>query len=216
MVLQNKVAPNGEIIACKMHGQFMGNRGGRIHDPKTRQMLPKRRWASRQWICCLTSFKSRHRQVMGEGYTEVFFLDEVTALSAGHRPCFECRRADALHFAEYWAKAHQLDRPPKAGEMDLVLHQQRLDGRAKRCFEADLRELPDGVMIADGSDFYGLKSGHLLRWTSEGYDKTALSNTGTVQVLTPASIVDVLKAGYKPRWHESAAVSISGDADVTL
>lgn len=204
MVLQNKVTPAGEIVACKMHGQFMGNRGGRIHDPKTRQLLPRRRWASHQWICCLTSFKSRHRRVMGQSYTELFFLDEVTALAAGHRPCFECRRADATDFADLWARAHQLDRPPKAREMDKILHQQRLDGRKKRCFETDMAELPDGVMVVLEDDCYGLKDGQLLLWTPEGYSKTITKQTGPVQVLTPSGIVDVLKAGYKPHWHESA------------
>jgi hypothetical protein len=38
-------------------------------------------------------------------YTEIFFLDEATAFAAGHRPCFECRRAAALAFHACWAKA---------------------------------------------------------------------------------------------------------------
>ena len=80
----------------------MGNRGGRFH--RADQTLGARRWASRQWICCVLQFKGRRHPVWSERYTALFFLDEVTALAAGHRPCFECRRADANSFAEKWAQ----------------------------------------------------------------------------------------------------------------
>ena len=93
MPLQNRVNPFGELCAFSARGLFMGNRGGRFHtDAKT---LTARRWASRQWICCVLDFKGRRRDVWGRFYTELFFLDEPTAFAAGHRPCFECRRKDA-------------------------------------------------------------------------------------------------------------------------
>jgi len=90
MPLQNRVSPFGELITTSARGLFMGNRGGRFHTAD--RTLTSRRWASRQWICCRLQFKQRHRKVWGDSYTELFFLDEVTALAAGHRPCFECRR----------------------------------------------------------------------------------------------------------------------------
>ena len=130
MPLQNRVDPFGELFAAPARGLFMGNRGGRIHTDDKR--LTKRRWASRQWICCVLHFKGRQRDVWGRYYTELFFLDEVTALAAGHRPCFECRRKDAEAFARGWQQAFKLVRPPRADEMDQVLHAGRLDGRAKR------------------------------------------------------------------------------------
>ena len=75
---------------------MMGNRGGKFHrDDKT---LGKRRWASQHWICCDMHYKDMKHEAMGKGYTSLFFLDEVTALAAGHRPCFFCRRADAKSF----------------------------------------------------------------------------------------------------------------------
>src|SRR5436853_7042816 len=96
MPLQNRVSPFGDLFAGPALGLFMGNRGGRFHrDDRT---LSSRRWVSRQWICCRLQFNNRHRDVWKTGYTELFFLDEPTALAAGHRPCFECRRADALAF----------------------------------------------------------------------------------------------------------------------
>src|SRR3954452_1183760 len=100
----------------------MGNRGGRFHTDD--QTLTKRGWASRQWICCVLEFKSRQRDVWGRYYTELFFLDEVTALAAGHRPCFECRRAEAEAFAAAWARAASNRKRPSAPEMDVVLHAQ--------------------------------------------------------------------------------------------
>jgi len=95
--LQNRVTPFGTLVADAARGEMFGNRGGRIHDPATRR-LTGRRWASKAWICCVLSFKGRQRSVWGQSYTELFFCDEVTALAAGHRPCFECRRRDALAF----------------------------------------------------------------------------------------------------------------------
>jgi hypothetical protein len=106
MPLQNRVNPFGELLVTSARGLFFGNRGGRFHtDQKT---LTARRWASRQWICCVLDFKNRHRDVWGRYYTELFFLDEPTALAAGHRPCFECRRKEAEAFAEKWRVARRL------------------------------------------------------------------------------------------------------------
>ena len=146
MPLQNRVNPFGELFASPARGSLFGNRGGRFHtDAKT---LTARRWASRQWICCVLDFKDRRRNVWGRFYTELFFLDEPTALAAGHRPCFECRRKDAETFAEAWRKAKRLRARPYADAMDTVLHDERLDGRTKRLHRREIDTLPDGAFIA--------------------------------------------------------------------
>ena len=131
MPLQNRVDPFGELFATPARGTlFMGNRGGRIHtDERT---LTTRRWASRQWICCVLDFKGRQRDVWGRYYTELFFLDEVTALAAGHRPCFECRRKDAEDFADAWRRRSSCARGRARRTWTSVLQAERLDGRAKR------------------------------------------------------------------------------------
>jgi hypothetical protein len=198
--LQNRVDPFGELFATSARGTMFGNRGGRIHtDDNT---LTKRRWASRQWICCVLEFKNRQRDVWGRYYTELFFLDEVTALSAGHRPCFECRRKDAEDFAERWRQAFKLNAPPYAPEMDERLQAERLDGRAKRTHRRSIDDLPDGAMIALDRDPYAVRGGSLLHWTPQGYDTRKRRLRGAmVDVLTPPAIVDVLAAGYQPRWH---------------
>ena len=96
MPLQNRVAPNGDLHAVKARGTMLGNRGGKFH--RDDQTLGKRRWASHHWIACELHYKNWHHEPMGQGYTSLFFLDEVTALSAGHRPCFMCRRKEAKEF----------------------------------------------------------------------------------------------------------------------
>ncbi|WP_336623120.1 hypothetical protein [Stappia sp. MMSF_3263] len=204
-MLRNRVAPDGTLHAVTARGTLMGNRGGRLHDPLTRT-LGRARWRSRAWICCEIAFKDRHRSVMGSGYTEFFFLDEVTALAAGHRPCFECRRADALRFREAWARAEGTRPEPRAAEMDVRLHGERTGERPL----TRLGALPDGAMARIGDVVATPCKGRLLGWSFDGYapapepDPDALA-----ELLTPPAIVSVLAAGYRPRWHESAG-SIAG------
>src|SRR6185312_3182718 len=124
MPLQNRVDPFSELLMTPVRGTLMGNRGGKIHS--TDKRLGRRRWASKQWISCVLDFKNRQRDVWGRYYTELFFLDEGTALAAGHRPCFECRRKDANEFAVRWQTAKKLDAPPYAPEMNEALHRERL------------------------------------------------------------------------------------------
>jgi hypothetical protein len=200
--LQNRVDPFGELIATAGRGTMFGNRGGRFHrDDRT---LGARRWASRQWICCVLSFKGRQRDVWGRYYTELFFLDEVTALAAGHRPCFECRRAAANSFAEKWAQ-QKGSGFPYVDEMDRVLQAERVNGRAKRTHAMPFGGLPDGAVVAIGGAPYALRGAQLLRWSERGYTEQIARPHGSATVLTPPSIVEVLRAGYRPQWHPSAS-----------
>ena len=208
MPLQNRVDPFGELFADRSRGLFMGNRGGRIHTDD--RHLTKRRWASRQWICCVLDFNNRRRDVWGRFYTELFFLDEVTALAAGHRPCFECRRKDADAFAERWRETFKRRTPPRAAAMDERLHAERLDGRAKRRHRRMADDLPDGAFVALEDGAYAVRGNSLLRWTPKGYDTRKPRPHGALAaVLTPPAIVAVLAAGYRPRWHPSAGIITS-------
>jgi hypothetical protein len=200
MPLPNRVDPFGELFATAARGSLMGNRGGRLHD--SARKLTGRRWASKQWICCRLAFNNRRRDVWGDGYTELFFLDEVTAFAAGHRPCFECRRRDAEHFAALFAgKGGRA----AAAAMDAVLHAERLAGRVKRLHRRKIDFLPDGAMIAFDGEAFVLRGKRMLRWTPDGYAGARRRLRGTVAgVLTPPSILAVLARGYAPLWHESA------------
>jgi hypothetical protein len=211
MPLQNRVTPEGEIIATPHRGLLLGNRGGAFHLPD--RTLGPRRWASRQWIACVLEFKGRHREVMQPNrYTELFFLDEATALAAGHRPCFECRRADAERFAALWAKVNGGQERARAPAMDEILHAERVDyDRRKVTFSARRADVPSGAFVRYAREGalarpYLIVGDHLLAWEPAGY--TALSTPSEiaeeVEVLTPASIVAVLSAGYRPMLHPSA------------
>lgn len=204
MPLQNRVDPFGALVATPERGLVFGNRGGRFH--RDDQTLGQRRWASRQWICCVLSFKNRHHEVWRDRYTALFFLDEVTAFAAGHRPCFECRRADATQFAAKWAAAKRID-IPRAPAMDLVLQAERLDGRAKRTRTMAIDDLPDGAMLTLRSEptvAYAVRGARLLRWSHSGYTERIARPGGAAEVLTPPGIVAVLAAGYRPQWHPTA------------
>jgi hypothetical protein len=200
MPLQNRVTPLGDLVADHARGTLFGNRGGKFHrDDRT---LGARRWASRQWICCVLDFKGRQRDVWGRYYTELFFLDEPTALAAGHRPCFECRRAEATTFANHWQQAARLPAPPRAPAMDDVLHAERLDGRAKRLHRRPIDDLPDGTFVALPDGVFAVRGSELLHWSPSGYDHRIPRPRGIdVDVLTPPAIIAVLAQGYQPRWH---------------
>jgi len=130
MPLQNRVTPTGDIIATPHRGLFTGNRGI-IHDPATRTLL-KKRWSSPAWLTCVCEFRGRRREVMTtHSWTELFFLDEATALAAGHRPCFYCRRDDANRFRAAWEKGNRV-RDVRMHDIDTVLHHERLDHGKKR------------------------------------------------------------------------------------
>jgi hypothetical protein len=204
MSLQNRVDPWGELFVSPTRGTLLGNRGGKFHrDDRT---LGARRHVTRAWICCRLEFKGRQRNVWGRGYTELFFLDEVTALAAGHRPCFECRRHDAQSFADGWARARKLRTRPRAVEMDEILHAERLVGRAKRTHRMPIGDLPDGAVIAIDDAAWAVRDRLLLRWSPSGYDaRKRRPKKITIDVLTPPAILRVLKSGFRPLWHPTAS-----------
>jgi hypothetical protein len=197
--LQNRVAPDGSLHAVPERGGFMGNRGGCLH--RADRTLGPARWRSRAWICCLTEFRGRHRPVWGEGYTELFFLDEATALAAGHRPCFECRRADARAFAAAWGRARGTA-PPRAPEMDRALHAERRAPHETVRYDA----LPEGAVFAADGAFHLRTADAAQPWSFAGYGPPqTFEPARSVAAVTPASIRAALHAGYRPRLHESAA-----------
>ena len=193
---RNRVDPFGDFHAVAERGALMGNRGRLHRDAHT---LTGRRWTSKRWIACVCEFKNRNRDVWGKGYTELFFLDEPTALAAGHRPCFECRRAAAKAFIAAFPA-----RPGGADAMDEALHRERVENRARRLWRTRLGDLPDGAMIARDRRAHAVRSGGLLPWSFAGYEAPGpLDADALVDVVTPPSTVAVLKAGYRPLWPEA-------------
>jgi len=197
MPLQNRVTPFGEIVISPARGTFMGNRGI-LHTDN--QQLTNRRWTTYAWIICVLNFKGRRRQPMSpRTYTELFFLDEATALAAGHRPCGECRRADYKQFEAYWIAGNNV---ATIGEIDRVLHNERVDARTrtKVTFQANIDSLADGTFITlDGAPYLIWDQG-LWHWTPDGYQPCQTKpRNRIVTVLTPRSTVNALTAGYIPK-----------------
>jgi hypothetical protein len=206
MPRQNRVTPFGDIIATPERGTFMGNRG-LLHDEMGNI---RRAWRLKQWLICLLEFRGRKRMVMTPGrYTELFFLDEATALAAGHRPCAECRRASYLAFANAWKVANRMQDRPLAPEMDARLHQDRMmPDKSKNTYTARLEQLPDGAFVTlkdNNEQPYLVWGSHLLAWSPGGYrHRKRRHNAETVVILTPKSAVRVIQAGYVPNVHDSA------------
>lgn len=212
MPLMNRVDPFGKIHAVEERGTFTGNRGV-IHDPSTKTLL-RRRWTTKAWIICLCEFRGRSRQVMGPGrsgngsWTELFFLDEVTALAAGHRPCFYCRRKAATTYAECYGRALDIE-PPPAPEIDRRLHAERIASgvvSGPLDFPA-LSAEPDGVMFSVEGLAFALRKGHLLPWSFAGYGKPEplrYAKGRTISFITPHTSRMALSGGFDPVWHPTA------------
>ena len=208
MTLQNRVTPFGEIVAVAARGTLMGNRGC-LHDAERRVIKTSARVA---WVTCQLEWKGAQRTIMAPGkYTELFFLDETTALAAGHRPCGECRADRLVEFESAWAAGVE-GRPGAAAlvqNIDPVMKRDRPERKgAQRRFTARAGGLPDGVMVQlpDEEGIARLKwQGQYLKWAPTGYSHPrSVEDKTTVTVLTPACTVKVLAAGYVPEVHASA------------
>ena len=190
MPLQNRVTPLGDLIADPARGLVYGNRGC-LHDASGRI---RRRYAGKRWIACRLEFRGWHRSPLLQPgrFTELFFLDEATALAAGHRPCALCRRADYDRLGELWRELH----PEQGGAdaIDLQLHGERTGRRPA----ADLDDLPDGAFVLRGGEPWLVLGPRLLRWTAAGYAEREPRPGGRATLVTPPSLVEVLRSGWEP------------------
>lgn len=200
MPRQNRVQPDGQIIAHPARGLFMGNRGI-LHDGAGQ--LGRARWRHPHWITCLTAFKGRQRPLMAPGrYTELFFLDEAVACAAGHRPCAECRRADWLLFRDRWAG---LFGAADAAAIDRALHKARLTpDRRQRHHLARAGTLPEGAFVLWQDRPHLVTAPGLRPYDPEGYGPPLPRPDGLLTVLTPEPLVQVMAAGWRPLLHPSA------------
>jgi hypothetical protein len=198
MPLRNRVTPLGELVADPARGLVYGNRGC-LHDAEGRI---RRAYQVRRWIACKLEFRGRRRTpLMRPGrFTELFFLDEATAFAAGHRPCAECRREDYDRFTALWRDLHD---ESGADTIDLRLHDERLDGvtRERRLHDAAFDELPNGVFVLHHGIPKLVLDDALLPWSVWGYGAAVVRPPGHAALITPPSLVEVLRAG----WHASGA-----------
>ncbi|PHR59652.1 MAG: hypothetical protein COA47_09125 [Robiginitomaculum sp.] len=203
MPRQNRVSPNGDIIVDPIRGRLTGNRGC-LHGPDGQ--MTGRRWTHKAWICCLPEFKGWTRPINPPGrWTQLFFADDLVALSAGHRPCHTCRRAAYLAFQQAFGSAWPETGPkPKATQMDAILHAARLDPatRNKRVVSAELMTLPSGVFLTPPGEpqIYLWWQQTLLAWSFSGLQPVDPLPGTMVNVLTPEPVVRMLAQGYQPEF----------------
>jgi hypothetical protein len=209
--LQNRVSPYGEIAATPARGTLMGNRGCR-HDEGNH---PLRQYLSRRWIVCVLDFQGRTRRPMPPGhYTSLFFLDEATALAAGHRPCAECQRERFTAFRAHWAAASPElagSPAPPVDAIDSTLHRERISDhrrqrdKRKQTYSERLAGLPDGAFVLLEADTtpYLVRGEALYPWSFAGYGPPLARPDAQVQVLTPRSTVRALAHGYVAAVHSS-------------
>jgi hypothetical protein len=212
MPRQNRVTPFSSLIETPARGRWLGNRGC-IHDGRGRI---RRLYQTRRWIICLLQYKGVRRELMQPGrWTELFFLDEATALAAGHRPCAYCQRARYEEFRAAWARANpdQASGPrPGADEMDAQLHSERLNtARQRITYPATLAALPDAAFVVHNSEACLMYGSRLFPWQPDGYGApVTLPLERTVMVLTPRSTVNTLAAGFKAQIDASAGHQANG------
>ena len=197
MPLQNRVTPFSELVADPARGLLYGNRGC-MHDATGRI---RSRWGTRRWIACRLEFKGWQRgpKLQPGRFTELFFLDDATALAAGHRPCALCRRADYARLCELWRDLH----PGQIGAdaIDLQLHGERVEPatRAQRHCVAPFGGLPDGAFVVRGGEPWLVLGSQILRWTPAGYsERRPRPRDRAATVITPPSLLAVLHAGWDP------------------
>jgi hypothetical protein len=197
MTLQNRVTPLGDLVADPARGLVYGNRGC-LHDAQGRI---RRRFAVKRWIACRLEFRGRRRSPLQQPgrYTELFFLDEVTALAAGHRPCAECRREDYDRLVAVWRDLH----PGQVGAdaIDAQLHAERLEpaSRERRFHRASIGELPDGAFLLEDGEPWLVLGADLWSWAPAGYlERRPRRAAGEAFVITPPSLLTLLHSGWSP------------------
>jgi hypothetical protein len=194
--LQNRVTPLGELVSHPARGLVYGNRGC-LHDGTGRI---RRGHNGRRWIACRLEFRGwLRRPLLQPGkFTELFFLDEATAMAAGHRACALCRREDYNRLGAIWRDLH----PGQTGAdaIDAQLHGERLSsgGRSRRFHDAAADALPDGAFVLHEEEPWLVLGGELLRWTPAGYDRRVRRPAGRALAITPPSLIAVLRSDWQP------------------
>ena len=199
-MFQNRVDPFGNIIRTPERGLWLGNRGV-IHNERQEIIRP---FKIKAWITCALHYRDRHREIMQpDKWTELFFLDEATAFSAGHRPCFQCRYKAHRHFKMLWIAGnpqHGFTMKTPVAEIDAILHSERISSnKTKVIREDDLADMPGGTFVIYNDLPYLVNENKLHQWTAGGYkDPVDFPGVGKLKILTPCSVVNMFRAGYAP------------------
>ncbi|ADG14526.1 conserved hypothetical protein [Paraburkholderia atlantica] len=204
MPLPNGVDPTGAIEKVCPSAAWLGNRG-EIHDAERRIV---RGWKIKAWVTCQLSFKGWSRKPLMQpgSYTELFFLDEATALSAGHRPCGMCRKREYVSFKSLWLAANGYQRDLGIADVDKTLHAERNSRGGSGDWVRAADSLPPGVIVEFDGAPHLWNGRSLRRWTATGYgpDIKLCELPPRLQLLTPPSVVNAIQAGYQVQMHPTA------------
>lgn len=178
------MTPLGDVVAVADRGLVYGNRGC-LHDAGGRIV---RRAATRRWISCRLAYRGWYRSPVPQPgrYTGLFFLDDATALAAGHRPCALCRRRD-------YERVLAVLGVSGADELDRTLDAERRSPRTT----VDTATLPDGAFVLVAGEPQLVLAGRLRRWEPGGY-REPRRPPREAELVTPPSLVSVLGAGWDP------------------
>lgn len=206
MTLQNRVDPWGKLNAVSCRGAWLGNRGI-LHNERKEIIY---QWRHKSWVTCRLEYQGRKRKIFSQGnYSELFFLDEATAFSAGHRSCAECRRDRYSEFKLHWCLANRSSSNPseiKISEIDKQIHSERaVAGGGKITYQDKYSAIPEGAFIEINGGAFLLWGGYLHQWSFQGYSKEnmEIEPSAVVTVITPQSIVRMFNSGFRPQVHES-------------
>lgn len=202
------VTPEGSIVRGEWSSVWIGDRGGSLH--RSDGSLSAQRWISERWI-----YHHDHKMSSNAGAPtaapnnadtdlSLSFLDEVSALAAGHRPCDIQQAAEAKRFLKCWSNSH--DAQSESWEtIDQTLHGERLNAHGrKQLHKVPIQDLPDGSMFSAPAGYLLLLGRRCFLWSTRGYAAVVPCRANdVVDVLTPPSVIDVLRAGFEPDIHES-------------
>lgn len=190
MSLQNRVHVSGIIVSDDSRGLLMGNRGC-LHNLQ-KQVV--KNYQLKRWIYCTLQYYGNRRPVMSPNrYTELFFMDEFTALAAGHRPCAQCQAKKYQSFKTFWQVANEMG-SVSTQAMDNFIHTERTQNKETLY---TLVDLPNGVMVKQKENYYLLYNNQLYLWSFKGYSQSSAYNTTDLfALITPVSVMKTIKAGF--------------------
>jgi hypothetical protein len=184
----------------------MGNRG-QLHNA-ARELV--RDWNGRIWITCRLSFRNKTRKPLMQTtrYTELFFLDEATALAAGHRPCGLCRHADYVNFKSSWLAVNGHSNGTTIAMLDKMLHEDRTTRLSSSQWRRCLSSLPSGVIVTWEGEPHLWTGQALRKWEPIGYGPVlqGVRLDSEVALVTPPSVVSAISFGYVVQVHASAGM----------
>jgi hypothetical protein len=123
-----------------------------------------------------------------------------------------CRRDAYDRYRQAWASGNS-GAVPKAKEIDNQLHGERIvrGSHQRRLHLCRWPLVPAGAFVLlDGQPVLVLDD-TVVPWTIRGYGVTAgRPQDGTVELITPPSTVEALRAGYQPQIDPGATTATTG------